>query len=336
MLWAERTTNCAVIFKMFGRSRNRKMSGAAKQDASKKSSRKKGAPNKPPAAKSAGEKKRSAGSQVPSTLSPNRQPPGPVARGSSDRSARSAARAKAPPIIPEAEEPREPEVTIKDIKVSAVTLDPKGATFMVSLNNCAARIPVRTDQTVWRVEESGGDTAMAMKDKMRGVIQSKRDAHNIQFSTGVGYDFMLGNDWPWKCLWLQVESEMLRLQTASKNKSNSSEKGHVTRNESLQLGEWVRGPDFKDNETHSRAMRRAKSAVIAELEKGSKKNLTKAETILSAVVTELSDDHGLKENRASPSSSKAKQIIDGASAVIKSLSRSATVAAATLLTGIVC
>ena len=262
-----------------------------------------------------------------------------MAKVSLDRSARAEARSQAIAVSPQDVSKAAPTkqagnkvaitATIKDIKVCAVELEPKSAKYLVTLNSSSKRITIKTNKKVW---EAGEDAFSVMMDKSRRAIFSKKDEWkedlSLRVDVAVGREFMYGKEWPWKYLWSEVQREMSKQKVLSLGRIASSSKGHETREEALQSTEWERGPGYNNTEKDSKAMRRAKNAVISAVEKGSKKNITKAEVILSEVVLELSEAHGLTAK-----SSARKSIIDGAAIVIKHLSRSQSILAAKLLTG---
>ena len=174
---------------------------------------------------------------------------------------------------------------------------------------------------------------MMMHTTRRAVYQKKVE-HKIRIDIGLSKEFMNGTDWPWKFLWSEVEKQLRDLEILLLKKRLESLKGHDSRQDSLQSKEWERGIDYISSEKDRKARRRAKNAVIAEIEKGTKKSLTKTETVLSDVMFDLSN-HGLDESAvsSSPRSVWTEQIIDSATSVINSLSRSASIAAIRLLTG---
>jgi len=228
-------------------------------------------------------------------------------------------------------------VFIKDIKVQIVSLEPKKVNYVASLNNSRTRISIGTDSSVWAAEDRGEHAYQVMMHKCRDNFASKADELELHLDLGIGPDFMEGGDWPWKYLWCVAEKKMIEQQVKKADKGESVSKGYATRDDTLESQQWERGEDYGELESDRKAKDRAKAAVMLSVGKHSKKNLTKAETILSGVVSDLSEKHNLNE-AAVVSTNKAswrKQIVDAASNAILWLSKSRSASALRILTGTV-
>jgi hypothetical protein len=102
------------------------------------------------------------------------------------------------------------------------------------------------------------------------------------------------SDWPWKYLWVMMCNEVNKLQLSAAQLSISKAKGHVTKSENIVSNDWKRGTDFKDRG----AKFRAKNHVLLEIEKRTDKELAKAESVLSGVLTDLSEHNQFHEDAA--------------------------------------
>ena len=112
---------------------------------------------------------------------------------------------------------------------------------------------------------------------MRKTWQAIHNAvkHNIDIQGGKGMQYII-SEWPWKYLWEIVEKDTAK---------NTAQKDFETREKSLQTKQWVHGTVHTDTERDANAKSRAKIAVMQELEKKTEKDIAKADTIISDVVS---------------------------------------------------
>ena len=291
-------------------------------------------------------RKRAADNSTPAHLTPSRMPPSVVPRGQSDRHARSEARLRAaaisPPDIPSKNVDAgstlaNPEVvTIKNVRVT-VTLHPKTVFYVVTLNNAVARLPIKSDVSVWSTLSENKSPYQVMMSKTREKLMEKKSVLKLDLNVGLGRQLMDDSEWPWTFFWSQAENQLLQQQISSLQKSDSSKKGHVSRKETGNAKEWHRGNAYTELDKDRKAKRRAMNSIVTSLEVSSSKNLTRAESVLSNVISELSEKHGLDEHVVTPntSSSWSQDIFDAASKGIRFLSKSASKSSLRLLTGII-
>ena len=176
-----------------------------------------------------------------------------------------------------------------------------------------------------------------MMTKTREKMQEKSDVLNINLDAGIGRELMRGGEWPWMYFWSQAETQLRELEMLRLKKLAEVSKGKSTSKEMKLTREWTRGDDYSAIDKDRKAKSRAMNSVIAELEIATDKNLTRAESILSEVTSELCAKHGLDESAAAPSTelSWSKQMVDSASAALRFLSKTASKSSVRLLTGIV-
>ena len=100
------------------------------------------------------------------------------------------------------------------------------------------------------------------------------------------------NESPWVYLWKKTENNTIKSSKNSLKSSLAKQKGHQTRLDATLSKDWERGDGFKCPTEKSRA----KECVYAALEKSSKKQSSKEEIILSAIMSDLVSNHGVNEN----------------------------------------
>ena len=319
-----------------------KSTRAPKKDAPKQSNAESGrkAPATPKRNKQTTARKRGAESDAPSNLTPSRVQPTTVPR-IGDGSLRAQARLRSEEVfdpIPTAESSK---AFIKDIKVS-VSQKEKNAFFTIYLANYSVgngTLKVGIVKHVWEAASRGEESWNCMMTKTREAIHNARVKHNIDLSTQKAKEYM-DSDWPWKYLWAQVEKGMVELELISVQRANSTLKGFQTRENSLQSKEWTRGVGYTAAQKDVKAKSRAKASVLQELEKRCDKDLTKAEVVMSEIVSDLSSKHGLDENALQSAAVKEREslrkaTINSASTVLKRLAKSVSISSLRLLTGVI-
>ena len=119
-------------------------------------------------------------------------------------------------------------------------------------------------------------------------LKYKNNNHldNVQMN-----DRYLTDDLHWKLLWTEFEREVNLLQLQAMKLSLTAANRHNDKAEATQQKDWSKGIDFKDRFSKHRA----KAAVVVELEQITNKELIKSQSVLSAIVSELSKEDSLSE-----------------------------------------
>ena len=116
-------------------------------------------------------------------------------------------------------------------------------------------------------------------------------AKNTGLEDNLWTDLCMTHEMPWQKAWLLFENEVLQLQMASINQSSKVSSGHKSRVNATQHQPWSVGTNFRDRQSKSRA----KIRVLAELEMVSGKELTKVESVLSSVISDLTSEPDFNE-----------------------------------------
>ena len=96
---------------------------------------------------------------------------------------------------------------------------------------------------------------------------------------------------PWEKAWVSFENQVLQLQMEQLKLSSAASLGHKSKVNAHLEKKWTAGEDYKDSNSKSRA----KSRLISQLELVSGKELAKAQSVLSSVVSELRNELSFDE-----------------------------------------
>jgi len=129
-----------------------------------------------------------------------------------------------------------------------------------------------------------------MMNKTRAAIHGKVESLGINVNVGEGRAYMT-TEWPWKYLWLYIENKANIHQIESMRLNNAALSRVKSKGDSIHAKDWEHGEDF----TNRGRKCHARSSVMDELEMRSGKQLAKAESVLSSIVSELAEEHGLTE-----------------------------------------
>ncbi len=141
----------------------------------------------------------------------------------------------------------------------------------------------------------------------------------------------------WKYLWVYAEREISNSKVAAEARSAVARKGHQTRADAFDDKKWERGDGFKSADEKWRA----KVPILSALEQYTKKDLSKAEAVLSSIVSDLSEE-GLRDTEVVSAKTKQRMaakdaIIDSASSLVSKMtkvSKNMSLSSVRLLTGL--
>lgn len=142
-------------------------------------------------------------------------------------------------------------------------------------------------------------------------------------------------------LWAIAENCMGEEAEHWAKRSDAAQKGHATKNEISVAKEWTKGKELTSDDTGRSAKKRGEADVMAALEMGrSKKEVAKAEAILSAIADDLTNNHGLDKSAIVSDTRAEMNVIAGAiaasaTALISSMSNQQSGAILSVLTGFV-
>jgi len=96
---------------------------------------------------------------------------------------------------------------------------------------------------------------------------------------------------PWKLVWTEFQREVNLLQFQAMKLSLTAANRHNDKVETTQHMDWSKGTDFEDRFLKHRA----KATVMLELERVTTKEIIKSQSVLSAIVSELSREDSFSE-----------------------------------------
>jgi len=123
---------------------------------------------------------------------------------------------------------------------------------------------------------------MIMMKKVRCALHGRAKEHRLDLHNVIGAACM-ESTWVWKFLWNSFENEVNKTKMLGMNFSIATLKGHSTRFDAIKSINWERGSVFMN----SKAQTFAKQSVLSEIEKRCDKKLRRAESIISAIVSDL-------------------------------------------------
>ena len=222
---------------------------------------------------------------------------------------------------------------IKKIAVADVTSvrgkDHFTASYIITFENCTKdRIKVGLGKTEW----DDDNTAVAMMIKTRSILTNKLEELNLCLDDVNGV-VLMNTEWPWLLLWDSVQNKVNELKIEGIENTNRTKMGHDTRDYSLVAKDWEGGEEFNTPAN----LYTAKRAVLNELEKRSGKEIMKAVSILSSILTNLVE-RGLNELDILSKDTKEKfnvlgSMIDNAIQAIRGLKKNCNKHNARVLTG---
>ena len=140
------------------------------------------------------------------------------------------------------------------------------------------RIKVTSVNEVWQSDDPG----RVMMERARSIINEKAMEYSINCDSDMAKYYLM-NSSPWEYLWAKAENDMMTQKQESLKKASSAVKGHIGIKATIKSSGWVKGEEFK----HRNMKYYAKTAVLEQLEKSTNMEITKAESVLSSVVTDL-------------------------------------------------
>ncbi len=131
-----------------------------------------------------------------------------------------------------------------------------------------------------------------------------------------------------------------KIEIESVKKKLASSKGFETRDNAMKSKAWEQGPGYGSADRDVKAKQRAKASVVEELEQASKKDLTKAENILSEIMSDMTFDHILVKNVVFPLREKEnidmqRSMIVSTKEAIDGLTKMLSIVSLCLFTGVV-
>ena len=99
------------------------------------------------------------------------------------------------------------------------------------------------------------------------------------------------NPVPWEKAWLSFECQVYQKLLIKDGLSGAAYRGHETKDDAKRSNDWSLGTDFSGKNTKSKA----KLRVLSQLEIQTEKELAKAESVLSAIVSDLKQEAGFNE-----------------------------------------
>ena len=180
---------------------------------------------------------------------------------------------------------------LSNIKVTGVKLiTPKDggeawyqAMFSVMLEK--KKVQFKTNKEIWLSREC----EMVM-NRMQQTI--KRQAMLLQIDLdSLSEDVLMSSSMPWEKAWVSFENDVLKLQMKQLELSSAASLGHKSKAETTLEKRWTIGEDYKGRQSKFRA----KSRLITELELVSSKELVKAQSVLSSVISDMMDEPSFDE-----------------------------------------
>ena len=96
---------------------------------------------------------------------------------------------------------------------------------------------------------------------------------------------------PWEKAWRSFQDQVIDLQTGALKRSSAAALGHKSKATANKEREWLLGEDFKDRNLKLKA----KLCVLSKLEFVTGKEITKAHSILSSIVSDLTNKKGFNK-----------------------------------------
>ena len=178
-----------------------------------------------------------------------------------------------------------------DLKVHSITLvTPKEggeewhqAMFSVTLEK--KRILLKTNKEMWLQQQPE-----IIMSKLRQKIIDR--VTELEMDTkAMSSDILMSSSLPWEKAWLSFQNQVLQQQMEAMKRSSATSLGHKSKADAAKEKKWSVGEDFKD----PRNKYKAKMRVITELEKVTGKELSKAHSVLSSIVSGLTNEPGFNE-----------------------------------------
>ena len=205
--------------------------------------------------------------------------------------------------------------------------------FQIALNNCEGkkkRFLVFSDRSCW----DSGNRKDAMMEKVQFSIKAKAEEFNLDYAADAGKLYM-NEESPWEYLWAYVQGEIAKTNISKNKYAERNLQVLKRKTGELAAKDWIKGEDFSCKQV----LYAAKTSVLSALEKSSKKETIKAESILSSIISDLSKKNGLVENQILSDDTKqmvntANAITKNASLCIKRMTRGMYLGTARLMTGL--
>ena len=192
------------------------------------------------------------------------------------------------------------------------------------------RLKIQSSKDIWNSE----CPATLTKEMAHADIMNIASESNLNCYADVG-NYYMQNDTPWEYLWAKAENDIKKFEIDTGRNVRHALKGHNKRAETTRSRNWERGIVFNSAD----AKWQAKESVMKQLEISSEKQLSKAESILSGIITNLAKKQGLKTASLRSEGMKKKirlgeSLVRSVSSFVGSLGRNVTPATTSLLTGL--
>ena len=200
--------------------------------------------------------------------------------------------------------------------------------FSTTLPN-KQRVTLRTTKDIWEGKQV--DVVML---QLRDKITNKAREQGLDLEL-IQNDLCMTHTVPWEKAWLSFECQVLQEQLTMNKFSSAASLGHKSKEEAKKNKDWSVGTDY----INSSLKHKAKSRVLSELEIVTGKELAKAESVLSSIVSGLKKESDFNELcTLSDTTQKDLRAIQScflsAQKIIGKMTKSMNVTSAKILTGV--
>ena len=198
---------------------------------------------------------------------------------------------------------------------------------MFTVNLEKERILLKSNSEMWH----GKQSEEIMKKMRIGILDKGR---KIGVDTkALSEEVLMTETLPWEKAWQVFQDQVIRSQTATLKRSSAVALGQKLKATETKEKKWLVGEDFK----HKNLKSKAKLRVISELEIVTGKDITKAQSILSSIVSDLAREKDFNELAVLSKDTQTRlstifASITSACDVIGKMAKSSTLGTAKLLT----
>ena len=171
-------------------------------------------------------------------------------------------------------------------------------------------------------------------EKMRKSILDKGRKIGVD-TKALSEEVLMTETLPWEKAWQSFQEQVIDSQTGALKRSSAAALGHKLKVTGTKEKKWSLGEDFKDRFLKSKA----KLRVLSELELVTGKEITKAQSVLSSIVADLTNEKDFNELSVLSEDTKSDlstifASISSASDAIGKMAKSTTLATAKVLTAV--